>query len=99
MLRVLGRRGLEAGISLFAILGFCYVPLGSHTGLEHAKAVFGTPAAKRAGVELLDAFARVRAKLTGEAQAMTVGSATPTPPTLPTPHKSGASHRHPASEP
>jgi hypothetical protein len=99
VLRVLGRRGFEAGLSLFAILGFCYVPLGSHTGLEHAKAVFGTPAAKRAGVELLDAFARVRGKLTGEAQQLAVGSATPTPPTLHPPHKSGASHHHPASEP
>ncbi len=67
MLRLLGRRGLEAAISGFALLGFCYVPLGGHTGLEHAKAIFGTPAAKRAGVELLEAFAKVRARLSGEA--------------------------------
>ncbi len=87
MLRVLGRRGFEAGISLFAILGFCYVPLGSHTGLEHAKAVFGTPAAKRAGLELVEAFARVRGKLTGEAEEMVTGPATPISPALPTPHR------------
>ena len=49
---------------MFAVLGFCYVPLGSHTGLEHAKAIFGTPAAKRAGAELVEAFARIRGKLT-----------------------------------
>lgn len=101
MLRVLGRRGLEAGISLFAVLGFCYVPLGSHTGLEHAKAIFGTPAAKRAGLELVQAFARVRGKLTGEVQDLATGAGSAAPPTLPA-HKSG-SHpehsRHAASEP
>jgi len=92
VLRVLGRRGFEAGVSLFAILGFCYVPLGSHTGLEHAKAVFGTPAAKRAGVELLQAFARIRGKLTGEAEALVTGPATPSAPVLAPPHKGGGPH-------
>ncbi len=92
MLRVLGRRGFEAGISLFAILGFCYVPLGSHTGLEHAKAIFGTPAAKRAGLELVLAFVRVRGKLTGEAEQIVTGPATPTAPQLSPSHKPGAAH-------
>ncbi len=99
MLRVLGRRGFEAGISLFAILGFCYVPLGSHTALEHAKAVFGTPAAKRAGLELVEAFMRVRGKLTGEAQEMVTGPATPSAPDLSPPHKSGNAHEHPRHAP
>ncbi|MEO8902728.1 MAG: hypothetical protein ABI488_11920 [Polyangiaceae bacterium] len=99
MLRVLARRGLEAGISLFAVLGFCYVPLGSHTGLEHAKAVFCTPAAKRAGVELLEALARVRGKLTGEVQALATGDANATPPALPAPHHGTHSeHGHHAPE-
>lgn len=92
MLRVLGRRGFEAGISLFAILGFCYVPMGKHTGLEHARAVFGTPAAKRAGLELVEAFARVRSKLTGEAEEMVTGAATPISPELPPPHHASSSH-------
>lgn len=100
MLRVLGRRGFEAGISLFAILGFCYVPLGSHTGLEHAKAIFGTPAAKRAGLELVEAFARVRGKLTGEAEEMVTGPATPTAPELSPAHRTGAGHpEHPHRTP
>ena len=100
MLRVLGRRGLEAGISLFAILGFCYVPLGSHTALEHTKAIFGTPAAKRAGLELVEAFVRVRRKLTGEAQAMVTGPATPFAPELLPPHKAAAPHsEHPHGTP
>ncbi|MET0792043.1 MAG: hypothetical protein ABW061_11030 [Polyangiaceae bacterium] len=93
MLRVLGRRGFEACISLFAILGFCYVPLGSHTGLEHAKAIFSTPAAKRAGLELVQAFSRMRGKLTGEAEEIVTGAATPTAPHLSPAHKpSGAAH-------
>lgn len=93
MLGVLGRRGVEACISLFAVLGFCYVPLGGHTGFEHAKAVFSTPAAKRAGVELLGALIRVRAKLTGEVQAFATGSGPQAvPPTLPSPKRDGGSH-------
>jgi hypothetical protein len=99
VLGVLGRRGVEACISLFAVLGFCYVPLGGHTGFEHAKAVFSTPAAKRAGAELLDALIRVRAKLTGEVQEFAAGHAPEaTPPPLPTPkHDSSHSDRHSAT--
>jgi hypothetical protein len=77
VLSLLGRRALEAGISAFALLGFCYVPLGQRTALEHAKAVFSTPAAKRAGGELVEAFTRVRSKLTGEAAQF--ASSDPTP--------------------
>ena len=88
MLRVLGRRGFEAGISLFAVLGFCYVPLGSHTGFEHAKAVFSTPAAKRAGSELVDAFVRLRSKLTGDAiEFASDNTPSATPPPLPGPKR------------
>jgi hypothetical protein len=47
-----GRRLLESIVGLFAILGFVYVPLGRHTGFEHAKAVLSTPAALRAWTEL-----------------------------------------------
>jgi len=44
----LSRRLLESVVGLFAVLGFLYVPLGRHTGFEHAKAVFSTPAAAAA---------------------------------------------------
>jgi hypothetical protein len=44
----IGRRLVESVVGLFAILGFVYVPLGRHTGFEHAKAVFSTPAATSA---------------------------------------------------
>jgi hypothetical protein len=44
----LGRRCVESVVGLFAVLGFLYVPLGRHTGFEHAKAVLSTPAASAA---------------------------------------------------
>jgi hypothetical protein len=44
----LSRRLVESVVSLFAILGFLYVPLGRHTAFEHARAVFTTPAAAAA---------------------------------------------------
>jgi hypothetical protein len=77
---------------LFAVLGFCYVPLGGHTGFEHVKAVLSTPAAKRAGAELFEALVRVRGKLTGEIQELAGGGPNATPPALPAPRRAGASH-------
>ena len=44
----ISRRLVESVVGSFAILGFLYVPLGHHTGFEHAKAVFSTPAAAAA---------------------------------------------------
>jgi len=88
---------------LFAVLGFCYVPLGGHTGLEHAKAILTTPAAKRAGVELVEALIRVRARLTGEVQELTsAGGPEATPPSLPAPKHEGnqrPDHHRPAPSP
>ena len=50
-----GRRAFESVVGIFALLGFLYVPLGRHTGFEHAKAVLSTPAA--AAIEDLSAAA------------------------------------------
>ncbi|HEY4104039.1 MAG TPA: hypothetical protein VGM44_09110 [Polyangiaceae bacterium] len=97
MLSVLGRRGLEAGISAFALLGFCYVPLGGHTGWEHTKAIFSTPAAKHAGAELIEGLAGLRAKFTGQAVEFAgtqVGASAE-----PSPHHTHSEHAHRASEP
>jgi hypothetical protein len=47
-----GRRLVEGVVGLFAVLGFLYVPLGRHTGYEHARAVLSTPAASAAVQEL-----------------------------------------------
>jgi hypothetical protein len=56
----LGRRLVEGVVGLFAVLGFLYVPLGRHTGFEHAKAVFSTPAAAAAFQELSGAMLDLR---------------------------------------
>jgi len=56
----IGRRLLEGVVGLFAVLGFLYVPLGRHTGFEHAKAVFSTPAAAAAFQELSGAMLDLR---------------------------------------
>jgi hypothetical protein len=56
----LGRRLVEGVVGLFAVLGFLYVPLGRHTGFEHAKAVFSTPAAANAFQELSGALLDLR---------------------------------------
>jgi hypothetical protein len=59
-----GRRLLEGLVALFALLGFAFVPLGEHTGLEHLKAIASTPAAERAARELIQASAELRQRLT-----------------------------------
>ena len=55
-----GRRLVEGVVGLFAMLGFLYVPLGRHTGYEHARAVLSTPAASAALEELTSAAWRLR---------------------------------------
>ena len=62
-LGTLGRRALEGTVSLFAVLGFLYVPLGQHTGFEHARAVLGTPAARAAVQDLTGAALALRTRV------------------------------------
>lgn len=59
----LGRRLLEGTVSLFAVLGFLYVPLGQHTGFEHARAVFSTPAAQAALKDVTGAVLTLRTRV------------------------------------
>ena len=69
----LGRRCFESIVGLFAVLGFLYVPLGHHTGFEHAKAVLSTPAATAAIEDVTRAALSLReraiAYVTGQASA------------------------------
>jgi hypothetical protein len=58
----LGRRCIESVVGLFAVLGFIYVPLGRHTGFEHAKAVLSTPAASAAIDDLTQTALRLRTR-------------------------------------
>lgn len=66
MVGSLGRRSVEAVVLLFAVLGFTYVPLGEHTGLEHAKAILGTQAASQAGSELWETVTHLRTRWLGD---------------------------------
>ncbi len=63
MVTRLGRRVIEAALVLFAALGFCFVPLGKKTGLDHARAMLSTAAAKEAGAGIADAFVRLRQRV------------------------------------
>jgi hypothetical protein len=69
------RRLVESVVGLFAILGFLYVPLGRHTGFEHAKAIFSTPAASDA----IDDLTRTALDLRQRALAFVTGSLSTTP--------------------
>ena len=60
----LGRRLLESAVGLFALLGFLYVPLGRHTGFEHARAVFSTPAAAAAIEDVTSSVLTLRQRAT-----------------------------------
>ncbi|HMR74163.1 MAG TPA: hypothetical protein PKD61_03595 [Polyangiaceae bacterium] len=75
MVARLGRRATEAALVLFAALGFCFVPLGKKTGLEHAKALLATDAAREAGEGVADAFVRVRQAFLQPATAPKAGPA------------------------
>jgi hypothetical protein len=76
-----GRRLVEGVVSLFALLGFIYVPLGQHTGFEHARAVLSTPAASAAIEDLTTTALRLRGQalsfLTGHTPAAPLIEGTP----------------------
>lgn len=82
MIGKLGRRAAESLVLLFAVLGFVFVPLGSRTGLDHARAVLGTREARTAGAELWAAVAGLRARVLG---ALTDGGGRPAQPPIPAP--------------
>ncbi|MBK8995393.1 MAG: hypothetical protein IPM35_06485 [Myxococcales bacterium] len=63
MITRVGRRVLEIGVGMFALLGFAFVPLGKKTALEHVKAIVATGPAKEAGKELLEAGLKLRARV------------------------------------
>ncbi len=87
MMGRLGRRAVEALVLLFAVLGFSYVPLGEHTGLEHTRAIMGTDAAQRAARELAQSWLNLRGRWLGDPRG-----------SLPPPAPSGGAEQ-PSSEP
>ena len=92
----LGRRLVESVVSLFAILGFVYVPLGRHTGFEHAKAVFSTPAAASAIDDLTTTALSLRQRVvdfvSGRMQPAAMTDPAPGPP-APKAHAAGREPR------
>ncbi len=60
----LGRRAIEAAILLLALYAVVTVPLGQRTLWQHARAVFSTPEAKRAGREIQAAGGKMLQELT-----------------------------------
>lgn len=84
MVTRLGRRATEAALVLFAALGFCFVPLGKKTGLDHTKALLATDAAKEAGAGVAEAFVRLRQSLLSPVESPKTSPApSPTAPTQP----------------
>jgi hypothetical protein len=75
----LGRRLAEGAVGLFALLGFLYVPLGRHTGFEHARAVFSTPAARAA----IEDFTATALSLRQRAIELVTGRVSPPAPSVP----------------
>lgn len=63
MFGTVGRRAVDSVVAVFAVLGFCFVPLGQKTGFEHTLALLRTTSARDAGAGLLSAVARARALL------------------------------------
>jgi hypothetical protein len=95
----LSRRLVESVVGLFAILGFLYVPLGRHTGFEHAKAILSTPAASAA----IDDLTRTALDLRQRAMAFVTGRLSATPsadgPTSEASPKSGSPRNEPRPVP
>lgn len=81
----LGRRLVEAGVGLFALLGFVYVPLGRLTGFEHVRAVFSTPAASAAIEDVTGSVLALRQRaedfITGRQSGLGPHRPTEQPPT------------------
>jgi hypothetical protein len=66
-----GRRALEALAAFFAVLGFCTVPLGQRTGLEHTRAILRSEPAQAAARDLVGAFGSLKQRLLEEKQETT----------------------------
>lgn len=82
MITRVGRRVLEIGVGMFALLGFAFVPLGKKTALEHVKAIVATGPAKEAGKELLEAGLKLRARVFSAAAAPDAGAPPARPESL-----------------
>ena len=55
-----GRRAAETVVVAFAVLGFCFVPLGKRTAFEHTIALVRSPSAHTAASGLVSTLDRAR---------------------------------------
>ena len=83
MLGLFGKRLIDLSVLFLALYAFAFVPLGKHTGLEHARRIFTTPAAKSAGRDVFDAVERLRARLLAGDEAAPRTEGHPVLPKLP----------------
>jgi hypothetical protein len=58
VLSLLTKRFFALGVSIFALLGFFGVPLGEHTGFQHARAIASSPQAEQFYDDLTGAVRR-----------------------------------------
>lgn len=77
-----GRRAIDFAVLVLATYALAFVPLGRHTGLEHARAILRTKAARDAGHELVQAAQRLGRRLLGD-EATAAPRPRPDVPALP----------------
>jgi hypothetical protein len=58
VLSLVTKRFFALGVTVFALLGFFGVPLGDHTGFQHARAIAGSPQAEQFYSDLTGAVRR-----------------------------------------
>lgn len=88
-----GKRLLEGAVGLFALLGFVYVPLGRHTGFEHARAVLSTPAATAAIEDISSSVLGLRRRALELVTGRLSPVAPPVEPTERSPERAGTGPR------
>src|SRR5688572_14942970 len=67
----MAKRAFQAIVLFFAIYAFVFVPLGKRTGIEHVRAIAGTPAARQAASEIKGGVVRLVERLRSEAAEST----------------------------
>lgn len=82
------RWSINLVVLAFAAYAFCIVPLGDRTGLEHARALWASDAARDAKAEVVEAARKLDAQVRGnDAEA---GSEAPSPRQNAAPKTDGA---------
>ena len=89
----LGQRLVSLVVGVFALMGFCLVPLGEHTALGHVVALGRTGAAQRFAAGLVTGTRAAVAELEGATRAR----GEPSPPRPPEPRPAEPARREPSA--